>query len=184
MLPVRGRRVDCSGIRRKLLNIDIVVEMWSRMCVWLTLLRISKLNATGRRPETSGLIALDIDYPGADGLFNLRPVKPAGYTGATGDNTIDFVGFDAQILDGDTIQFYFVNARPPVGAFNNIIDASKVGANFTIEIFEMRRGEDQMRHLRTIWSPAVWAPNRIAAVGGGAFFVTNDHSVTVGLVSH
>lgn len=142
------------------------------------------MNATGRKPETSGLIALDIDYPGADGLFNLRQIKPAGYTGATGDDTLDFVGFDAQILDGDTIQFYFVNARPPVGAFNNIIDASKVGANFTIEVFEMRRGEEQMRHLRTIWSPAVWTPNRIAALGGGAFLLTNDHSVTVGLVSN
>lgn len=142
------------------------------------------MNATGRRPETSNLIALDIDYPGADDLFNLRRIKPLGYAGATGDASLDFVGFDAQILDGDTIQFYFVNARPPIGAFNNIIDASKVGANFTIEVFEMRRGEEQMRHLRTVWHPAVRTPNRIAAVGGGAFYFTNDHSVTVGFVSH
>lgn len=141
------------------------------------------LNATGRRPGGSEIIALDIDYPGVDGLFNLRAIKPVGYTGATGDESFDSVGFDAQVLDGDTIQFYIVNARPPVGAFKNLIDASKLGANHTIDVFEMRRGEDQMRHLRTIWSPAVWSPNRVAAVGGGAFFVTNDHSVKVGLVS-
>ncbi|KAH7343124.1 serum paraoxonase/arylesterase-like protein [Pyrenochaeta sp. MPI-SDFR-AT-0127] len=142
---------------------------------------INKVNSTGRRPGGSELIALDIDYPGADGLFNLRAIKPAGYTGATGDSSLDLLGFDAQILDGDTIQFYFVNQRPPVGAFNNIIDASNIGANSTIDIFEMRRGEDQMRHLRTVWSPAITTPNRVAAVGDGAFFVTNDHSEKVGL---
>lgn len=141
---------------------------------------IKKLNATGRRPGGSELIALDIDYPGHDGLFNLRGIKPAGYAGATGDDTLDLLGFDAQILDGDTIQFYFVNQRPPIGAFNNVIDASVLGANSTIEVFEMRRGEDQMRHMRTIWSPAVHTPNRVAALGQGAFLVTNDHSVKTG----
>lgn len=140
------------------------------------------LNVTGRRASGSELIALDIDYPGTDGLFNLRAIKPVGYSGAIGDGALDFVGFDAQILDGDTIQFYFVNMRPPVGAFNNIIDATNIGPNGTIEIFEMRRGEEQMRHVRTISSPAVWSPNRVAVLGNGEFLVVNDHSVNVGLV--
>ncbi|KAI8941677.1 hypothetical protein NX059_002890 [Plenodomus lindquistii] len=149
---------------------------------WLGIKReVGKLNATGRRPGGSELIALDIDYPGHDGLFNMRAIKPVGYTGATGDNSLDILGFDAQILDGDTIQFYFVNQRPPIGPFNNIIDASTSGANSTIDVFEMRRGEDQMRHLRTIWSPhQVHTPNRVVALGGGAFLVTNDHSVRTG----
>lgn len=125
---------------------------------------------------------MDIDNPGADGLFNLRAIKPVGYTGATGDESFDINGFDAQILDENTIQFYIVNLRPPVGASRNLIDASKIGANHTIDVFKMRRGEDQMRHVQTVWSPAVWSPNRVVAVGGGAFFVTNDHSVKVGLV--
>ncbi|CBX99215.1 hypothetical protein IAQ61_000670 [Plenodomus lingam] len=142
---------------------------------------VGKLNVTGRRPGGSELIALDIDYPGHDNLFNMRAIKPVGYTGATGDGTLDLLGFDAQILDGDTIQFYFVNQRPPIGPFNNVIDASKIGANSTIEVFEMRRSEDQMRHLRTIWSPdQVHTPNRVAALGDGAFLVTNDHSVRSG----
>ncbi|KAL6708082.1 hypothetical protein ACN47E_003516 [Coniothyrium glycines] len=141
---------------------------------------IKKLNATGRRSGGSELIALDIDYPGDDVLFHARAIKPAGYVGATGDDTLDLLGFDAQVLDGDTIQFYFVNQRPPIGAFNNVIDASVLGANSTIEIFEMRRGEDQMRHLRTVFSPAITTPNRVAALGDGAFLVTNDHSVKSG----
>jgi hypothetical protein len=77
-----------------------------------------------------------------------------------------------------------VNQRPPVGAFNNIIDASKSGANSTIEIFEMRTGQEQMRHVRTIFSNEIWTPNRVSALadGSGGFLVTNDHSVKVGLV--
>jgi hypothetical protein len=139
------------------------------------------LNATGRRPEGSQLIALDVDEPGVDGLFNLV-IKPIGYAGAKGDNTMDLLGFDAEILDGDTINFYFVNERPPIGPFNNYIDASVLGANSTIDVFEMRRGEESMRHVRTIWSPEVITPNRVAILGQGNFLVTNVHSAKTGLV--
>lgn len=145
---------------------------------------MKKLNATGRRPGGSELIALDIDEPGVDGLFNMRSIKPVGYTGAKGegDAELDILGFDAEILDGDTINFYFVNERPPIGPFNNYIDASVVGANSTIDLFEMRRGEEVMRHLRTIWSREVITPNRVAVLGQGSFVVTNDHSTKTGWV--
>ncbi|KAH3996503.1 hypothetical protein HBI56_137760 [Parastagonospora nodorum] len=141
---------------------------------------IGKLNVTGRKG--SELIALDIDEPGVDGLYNLRPIKPIGYSGARGegDDSLDLLGFDAEILDGDTIQFYLVNERPPVGPFNNYIDATVVGANSTIDVFEMKRGADVMRHVRTIWSPEVFTPNRIAVLGEGDFLVTNDHSTKIG----
>jgi hypothetical protein len=148
----------------------------------LTPARLDKFNASGRRG--SELIALNIDEPGADGLFNMRAIKPLGYTGARGDGdvTLDLLGFDAEILDGDRINFYFVNERPPIGPFNNYIDASVVGTNATIDVFEMRRGEEGMRHVRTIRSPEVWSPNRVAILGGGNFLVTNSHSVTTGWV--
>lgn len=125
-----------------------------------------------------------MDDPGVDGLFNLRAIKPMGYAGAKGEGDVelDLLGFDAEILDGDTIEFTFVNERPPVGPFNNYIDASVVGANSTIDVFEMKRGADTMRHVRTIWSPNVPTPNRVAALGNGEFVVTNDHSAKVGLV--
>jgi hypothetical protein len=145
---------------------------------------VDKLNSSGRRPGGSELIALDIDEPGVDGLYNLRAVKPIGYTGAKGegDSELDFLGFDAEILDGDTINFYIVNERPPIGPFNNIIDATVLGANSTIDVFEMKRGADVMRHLRTIWSPDVPTPNRVAILGQGDFVVTNDHSTKTGWV--
>ena len=143
------------------------------------------VNVTGRRSGGSELLALDIDNPGEDGLFNFRGIKPVGhYIGATGNRDLDLLGFDAEILDDGTTRFYFVNQRPPVGAFNKIIDASEIGANSTIEIFEMKKGQDEMQHIRTIFSSEIWTPNRVAAVGdeSGAFLVTNDHSVKVGWV--
>lgn len=98
---------------------------------------------------------------------------------------LDLLGFDALILDEDTIQFYFVNQRPPVGPSNDIIDAFKTGDNSTIEVFETKRGQETMRHVRTVFSSEIWTPNRVATLGdgSGAFLVTNDHSVKLGLVS-
>ncbi|KAI2475439.1 hypothetical protein Ptr902_13125 [Pyrenophora tritici-repentis] len=141
------------------------------------------VNVTGRRPGGSELLALDIDNPGEDGLFNFRGIKPVGhYIGATGNRDLDLLGFDAEILDDGTTRFYFVNQRPPVGPSQAIIDASELGANSTIEIFELKKGWDEMQHIRTILSPDIWTPNRVAAIGdkSGAFLVTNDHSVKVG----
>ena len=129
------------------------------------------------------MIKLDIDNPGSDGLFNFRAIEVSGYEGATSDNSIDILGFDAQILDDDVVRFYFVNLRPPVDTSRNILDAFKTGANATMEVFEMKRSEERMRHIRTVWSPAVWTPNRIAALDDGSFYVTNDHSVGAGFVS-
>lgn len=143
---------------------------------------MKKLNVTGRRPGGSELIALDIDEPGVDSSYNMRAIKPVGYHGAIGDDTLDLLGFDAEILDGDTINFYLINQRPPIGPFNNLVDASGMGANATIDVFEMRRGEETMRHVRTIWSPEVYSPNRVAVLGGGNFLVTNDHAVKTGWV--
>jgi hypothetical protein len=146
--------------------------------------RMKNVNGNGRRPGGSELIALDIDDPGVDGLFNMRFIKPIGYRGVTGNSDLDLLGFDVQVLDDNTMRFYFVNQRPPVGAFNNILDATNIGANSTIEIFETRKGEEAMRHVRTIWTDQIWTPNRVAAVGddSGALLVTNDHSVKVGWV--
>lgn len=129
-------------------------------------------------------MALDIDSPGDDGLFNLRGIKPVGYVGATGagDKTLDFVGFDAHIVDSSTIHFYMINQRPPVDADLKYAD-TKDGANATIDVFEYKRGADSMQHLRTVHSPEVFSPNNIAAIGDGSFVISNDHSGKVGLVS-
>lgn len=142
---------------------------------------MGKFNVTGRRPGGSEVIAFNIDAPGKDGLFGMRSVKTVGFTNAAGEKSLDFVGFDAEKLASGRIHFYMVNHGPPVDAESQIIDATEIGANTTIEVFELSEGGDEMKHLRSVLSPAVWTPNRPAALGGGAFVVSNDHSAKVGL---
>jgi hypothetical protein len=141
---------------------------------------MGKLNASARRPEGSELVALDIDSPDDNGDFPLHVIKTTGYVGATGDKSLDFVGFDAQVT-GEKIHFYFVNQRPPVDTTRKLLEAGKIGSNATIDVFELPREGKHMKHLRTVWSPAVWSPNRVAVLNDGAFVVTNDHSVKLGL---
>lgn len=140
---------------------------------------ISKLDAAGRRPTGSQLIALDIDASAADVSkpFNLRSIAPTGSFGALGDAVLDTVGFTGELIDPSTIHFYFPNVAPYHGTY---FDAATLGANATVEVFEFKRGGEEMKHLRTIQSPAVWSPNRPAAVDGGAFLVTNDHGAKLG----
>jgi hypothetical protein len=149
----------------------------------LTCCSTGRLNQSSRHSGGSGLIALDIDNPRADDLVNVRSIKPIDYVGATGDESLDLLGFDAEIIDASTLQFYLINERPPVDYRLDPIDATKTGVNFTIEVFEYTRGEEQMKHLRTVFSPDVYSPNNVAAVGNGAFVISNDHSQRVGLVS-
>lgn len=137
---------------------------------------IGMLNVSGRRPGGSELMALNIDDAGADGLFGMHGIKPVGYDGATGDGTLDLLGFDVEVVDAATLWFWFVNHRPPVDADRKYLDAAKVGANSTIDVFELKRGKDQMVHVKTISDPEVKTPNNIAVMGDGSFVATNDHS--------
>jgi hypothetical protein len=106
----------------------------------------------------------------------MRGIKPTGYEGATGDSTLDTLGFDVEIIDAEMLRFWLVNLRPPVDANRKYLDATKIGANSTIDVFDLKRGKDVMVHVKTVSDPAVWTPNGIAAMGDGSFVTTNDHS--------
>jgi hypothetical protein len=142
---------------------------------------MGKYNVSGRRPRGSELIALNVDEPGEDGFFGMRVIKAVGFINAAGEKSLSYVGFDAEKLPSGVIHFYMINHGPPVNAESQIIDATAIGANTTIEVFELKEVKDEMKHLRTVFSPAVWSPNRPAILGDGAFVVTNDHSVKAGL---
>lgn len=134
---------------------------------------MGQLNESGRQP--SELMALNIDSPGTDGLFGMRNIKPEGYRGATGDDTLDLLGFDVEKTDAG-LRFWLVNLRPPVDENGKYLDAKKIGANATIDVFDMKRGKNKMVHVKTVWDPAIWSPNKVAALGDGSFVVTNDAS--------
>ncbi|UPX09980.1 uncharacterized protein EKO05_0000656 [Ascochyta rabiei] len=142
---------------------------------------ISKLDASGRRPSGAEIVALEIDSIAPNGFFSLRSIKPTGSFGAQGNAILDTVGFTGEFIDDTTIHFYFPNVPPYHGTY---FDATELGANATVEVFEFKRGNDEMKHVRTIQSTAVWSPNRPAAVGNGDFLVTNDHGAKVGWRKH
>ena len=121
-------------------------------------------------------MALNIDSPGTNDMFEIHGIEPVGYDGATGDGTLDLLGFDVEVVDAATLRFWLINHRPPVDANKTAIDATKVGANSTIDVFELKRGNDKMVHVKTVFDPEVKTPNNIAAMGDGSFVATNDHS--------
>jgi hypothetical protein len=90
---------------------------------------------------------------------------------------IDLNGFDVEVLEDYTLRFRLVNHRPPTNnATFKPINAKKHGANSTIEVFDLTRGSNAFRYVKTITSDAVYTPNAIAATGDGGFLVTNDHT--------
>ena len=76
-----------------------------------------------------------------------------------------------------------VNNQPHVDAEGKLLDATKLVANSSVEVFELARGSEELKYVKTLFSDAVWAPNNIAAVGDGSFLVTNDHDNKVSVVS-
>ena len=120
--------------------------------------------------------ALKIDEPGDDGLFGLRQMRTIGYEGAVGDGTLDTLGFDVEVMSDSRLRFWMVNYRPPVDQNRRYLDAVKLGANATVDVFELTRGSDLMVHVKTFADAAIARPNRVAATGDGGFVVTNDKS--------
>jgi hypothetical protein len=141
------------------------------------------LNVSARREGGTEFLALSIDEELPDGSFPYHSIKLDNYVSSTGDASIDVLGFEAEIVDEQTVHFYLTNQRPPVDAQGKHTDATKTGANATIEVFEHKRGGTSITHLRTVWDrETVYTPNNVAAVGKGAFVVSNDHSKSIGLV--
>ena len=113
---------------------------------------------------------LKIDEPGEDGLFGLHILKTVGYKGDTSAGSLDLHGFDVEALDDSRLRFWMINHRPPV------LDANKLGANSTIEVFEVTRCSSEMVHVRTISNKVIATPNKVAAVGDGGVLISNDHN--------
>ncbi|PVH95126.1 serum paraoxonase/arylesteras-like protein [Periconia macrospinosa] len=142
--------------------------------------RLSKYNVSGRRPGGSKLMSIMIDKPTANGFFEMHSIETKGYTGATGDLSLDLIGFDVDQSVPGELKFFLINHRPAVDAQKNFLDASTVGVNGTVEVFRYEKGSKQMSHLKTIAHPEVYSANNLALVDDGAFVLTNDHSGKVG----
>ncbi|SRR6266536_5064769 len=77
---------------------------------------------------------------------------------------VDVLSVDIEILE-DRLRFWMVNHRPPVDSAGKILqDATRVGANSTIEIFDHTRGSSNLEHVKTISSNSIISPNSLAPV--------------------
>jgi len=132
--------------------------------------RIAILNTRGPGPLASRLQWMNVE----------------NFSGNNGDGTFNLHGFDI-IPDpesgSDTLRFLLINQRPSLDPVTGIsLNATKVGANSTVELFESRIGSGTMRYVKTYASPMIQTPNRVAWVKHDAFLFTNDHGAKVGMV--
>ncbi|KAJ5370266.1 calcium-dependent phosphotriesterase [Penicillium cataractarum] len=128
------------------------------------------------RSRTDHISVLNIDEPGVDGLYGLHQLK-IDYAG-----DLDLQGFDVKRI-GDRQRFWLINHRPPVDpATGEPLDPRKVGANSTVEIFDLDTPSSTLVHVKTIASEAIISPNNLAVADDGiGFLVTNDHDAKAGM---
>jgi arylesterase/paraoxonase len=110
-----------------------------------------------------------------------------GFDGSHGDGALVLHGIDIRADAGKSpkLQILLVNHRPPMDPqTGSLLDATKVGGNSTIELFEAVFGETTMRHVKTYFEPAIDTPNSIAWLSDNSFLFTNDRSGKVGFVSY
>lgn len=128
------------------------------------------------RSRTDHISVLNIDEPGVDGFYGLHQLK-IDYAG-----DLDLQGFDVKRI-GDRQRFWLINHRPPVDpATGEPLDPRKVGANSTIEMFDLDTPSSTLVHVKTIASEAIISPNNLAVAADGiGFLVTNDHDAKAGM---
>ena len=108
------------------------------------------------------------------------------FPGINGDGTINLQGFDVHVGDNDppTLRMLLVNNRPFLDPVTGaLLDATKLGANATIELFETTLGSKELRYVKTFHDPAIQTPNNVAFMGPDVFVITNDKSAIHGFVS-
>lgn len=141
-----------------------------------------KFNVSARELKDH-VSVLSLDTPDLAGLFNIHTLQITGdYQSSSGGRDIDLLGLDIEVLSDSRLRFWLVNARPPVDRAGNSVDATVFGANSTIEVFELTRGELELEFVKTIVSDAIVTPNNLVATSNGGVMFTNDHSAKVGMV--
>lgn len=127
------------------------------------------LDIRGTGPAASRLTWLSVEnFPGNNG------------DGALGLHGISFLANNKSNM----LRILLVNHRPPIDPVTGeLLDASEVGANSTIEHFLTEAGSPSMRYVRTHVHGLIQTPNAVQWVSDHSFVVTNDNSVKVGAVS-
>lgn len=173
--PVQTPRVVLSGFRRwysSFLSNNIANPN-----------SIGFLNSTGRG-LTDRVAVLDTRGPGRL-ASRIKWITAENFPGIQGDGTFNLHGFDVLVdKNTDILRILLINHRPPFDPVTGEpLDAMKVGANSTIELFQTKAGSDTMRYIRTYANDVILTPNRVQWVSDHSFVFSNDKSSKVGFVS-
>ena len=146
--------------------------------------RVDYFNAPGRT-GTDRMAILDTRGPGRL-ASRIKWITAENFPGNNGDGTFDLHGFDVRAdKSTDTLRILLINHRPPYNPVTGeLLDAPKIGANSTIELFQTTAGSDTMRHIRTYANEVISTPNRVQWVNDHAFVFTNAHNTKTGTVSY
>lgn len=125
------------------------------------------------RSTRDAIIVMDLE------TLSFRELSTAEYTGTDGDGLIHMNGFNGIHKKDGSIDLLLTNFRPSVHISTGHVlpDQAATGANATLEIFNISPKENRFKHVSTIVDGAIATPNRVAAVGGSGFYVTNDHGL-------
>ncbi|KAE8211083.1 hypothetical protein CF327_g5127 [Tilletia walkeri] len=159
---------------------------------------MDRLNAA-KRPTTDAVYVVDTRGSGSF-ASRITKIQPTSFDGINGDATLNLHGIavlevaskptpaegNDLVMDASytppTLYLYFNNHRPPMDpSTGKLLNAVKVGANSTVEIFKTTLGDKKMEHVRTYTSEHIHTPNRVAPISPDSFLWTNDHAVKVGL---
>ncbi|SNX82583.1 related to serum paraoxonase/arylesterase [Melanopsichium pennsylvanicum] len=189
-----GRSVNyTSQACTQIPELEACEDMWLHRPSGLLYLACSDIK--GRLAWTPAIDNLDVSgRPNSDyvAILNTRgsgsissritKVKPVSYTDTLNLHGISVHEIPAKSAElKPTLRIFLNNHRPPIDPISKtVLDATKIGANSTFELFETTLGESRMRHIRTYVSPAIRTPNRPAAVGPDSFVFTNDHKTKTG----
>lgn len=144
---------------------------------------LDRLNASGRG-LTDRIAVLDTRGEGRLAA-HIKWLTAENFPGNRGDGAFNLHGFDIRAdKHTDTLRILLINHRPPLDPrTSKPLDAAKVGANSTIELFQTQAGSDIMRHIRTYSNEVIATPNRVQWVNDHAFVFSNEHSKKTGIVS-
>jgi arylesterase/paraoxonase len=144
---------------------------------------IDHLNATGR--GVADRIAVLATRASGRLASRIHWLSIENFPGTNGDGLLNLHGMDIRADDNTgVLRILLVNHRPPIDPITGEgLDATKVGANSTVEQFQTTIGSSSMHHVRTYHHDVIQTPNRVAWVSDHSFVFTNDHTYKVGVVS-
>ncbi|EIW83168.1 calcium-dependent phosphotriesterase [Coniophora puteana RWD-64-598 SS2] len=141
-------------------------------------------NFEGRKHWTPALDRLDASRRSTDDYVarvdpETNTVTRMKLTSFTEERGLSVHGMDVvpSEIDPTILYVYLVNHRPPIHG-----DATRIGADSVIEIFETRQGSETLEHVRTVHDPEVIiTPNDVMGSSDGkSFFFTNDYGIKAG----